>query len=266
MGRGYSARMEGSAQIRLDEQALREQVGAIKWFHSIELARGITTPGTDATAERVELLRLPEDLSGKTVLDVGAWDGFFCFEAERRGAARVLATDSFAWHGENWSNKEGFELARRALGSAVQDIEIDVMDLTPERIGTFDLVLFLGVLYHLRHPLLALERVASVTRGQLILETHVDLTWMRRPAMAFYPEMELAWDPTNWWGPNPEAITAMLRAVGFERAELVTPDSWAYRLARTARHSARNLRFLAQHGVRPPACIGQGRAVVHAFR
>jgi len=70
--------------------------------------------------------------------------------------------------------KAGFELARKALDSKVEDLSIDVLDLSPERIGEFDLVLILGVLYHMRHPLLALERVASVTKDQLVLETHVD--------------------------------------------------------------------------------------------
>ena len=70
----------------------------------------------------------------------------------------------YSWHGAGWGTKAGFTLAREALGSRVEDIDIDVMDLSPERVGTFDVVLFLGVLYHLRHPFLALERVASVTR------------------------------------------------------------------------------------------------------
>lgn len=251
-----------------DEAAsdLREQMRAIKWFHSIELAPGITTPGLDDTADRLDILRLPADLSGLSVLDVGAWDGFFSFEAERRGAARVVAADSFAWGAESWSSKDGFELAHRARRSRVESVEIDVMDLAPEAIGTFDVVLFLGVLYHLRHPLLALERVASVTEGTLILETHVDLTWTRRPAMAFYPTGELHRDPTNWWGPNPEAVVAMLRTVGFDRVEVVTPDSWLYRAARAARRTPEYLRSLARDRVRPASGIGQGRAVFHASR
>lgn len=252
--------------VALSDAALREQMARVNWFHAIELRPGVMTPASDPTGERVDLLHIPQDLSGKSVLDVGAWDGFFSFEAERRGAARVVASDDFAWHGCNWSDKSGFELARQALGSRVEDIDIDVMDLAPDRVGTFDLVLFLGVLYHLRHPLLALERVASVTQGQLILETHVDLTWLRRPAMAFYPDEELAWDPTNWWGPNPAAVAAMLRAVGFTRVELVTPNSWVYRSARTARRAGQYLHHLARHRARPPASIDQGRAVLHAFK
>lgn len=251
---------------RLSDQQLQDQVGEISWFHAIELRPGLTTPAAEPTVDRLDSLKLPRDLSGKTVLDVGAWDGFFSFEAERRGAARVLAADHYAWHGETWSDKRGFELARRALDSKVEDVDIDVMDLSPEQVGTFDLVLFLGVLYHLRHPLLALERVASVTRERLILETHVDLTWLRRPAMAYYPNQELGWDPTNWWGPNPAAVEAMLGTVGFRRVERVSSNSVAYRGGRTARRAVRHFSFLARHGARPPARIDQGRAVFHAFK
>src|SRR3954469_14991055 len=132
---------------------------AIRWYHAIELRPGLRTPGLDDPRERLGMLRVPDDLSGRDVLDVGAWDGFFSFEAERRGARRVVAADSFAWNGANWSTKEGFELAREALGSRVEDADVDVMDLDPLALGTFDLVLCLGVLYHLRDPLGGLERV-----------------------------------------------------------------------------------------------------------
>jgi tRNA (mo5U34)-methyltransferase len=245
--------------------ALREEAERIRWFHSIELAPGLVTRGLDDTRARVDILRLP-DLRGKTVLDVGAWDGFFSFEAERRGAARVVATDSFAWSGATWGRKDGFELARRALGSRVEDVEIDVLDLSPETVGRFDVVLFPGVLYHMKHPLLALERVASVTGETLVLETAVDCTWTRRPAAAFYPHHGLGWDPTNWWGPNPEAVAAMLRVAGFESVELVTPDSWAYRLARSARRTPRYVREALRHRRPPPEHPAQGRAVFHARR
>ncbi len=240
-------------------------MGEIDWFHSIELQPGLVTPGRDDTRKRAELLRLPA-LAGKTVLDVGAWDGFFSFDAERRGAARVMATDSFAWDGSNWSTKAGFEFARSTLGSRVEDTEVDVMDLDPATVGTWDVVLCLGVLYHLRHPLLALERLASVTGELLVVETHVDMTWTRRPAMAFYPGHELGLDPTNWWGPNPEALVAMLRTVGFGAVEVVSRDDAAFRLLRSIRRTPRYLAFLARHRQAPPEHPAQGRIVVHARR
>lgn len=246
---------------------LKREVGSIRWFHSIELAPGLVTQGLDDTRERVDILQIPEDLSGRTVLDVGAWDGFFSFEAERRNAERVVALDSFAWNGMNWSDKRGFELARRVLKSRVEDVEVDVLDIDPSRTGgEFDLVLFLGVLYHMRHPLLALERVASVTRGLLILETHVDMTWTRRPAAAFYPGKDLNLDKTNWWGPNPEAVVGMLEAVGFPNVRVMSRDSTAYRTGRSLRRMPRYVQEAVRHRGRPPEHPAQGRVVVHAWR
>jgi tRNA (mo5U34)-methyltransferase len=202
--------------------SLRREVAATKWWHTIDLGNGVVTPGIDPTPARLRELQIPDDLTGLTVLDVGAWDGFFSFEAERRGASRVLATDSFCWGGGGWGTKAGFELARRALGSRVEDLDIDPLELSPARVGTFDLVLFLGVLYHMRHPLLALERAFSVTRGQLILQTQIDLSAIDRPALAFYQGSDLNNDPTNWFGPNPPAVVAMLRAAGFTDIRMVS--------------------------------------------
>ncbi len=196
----------------------------MNWYHRIDLGDGIVTPGIDDPARRLEALEMPADLSGRSVLDIGAWDGFFSFEAERRGAARVLATDSYCWGGEGWGTKIGFDTARRILGSNVEDREIDVMDLSSEAVGVFDLVLFVGVLYHMRHPLLALERVSSVTAGQLILDTHTAMTSEPNPVMRFYPGRELNDDDTNWWGPNPPAVEAMLRDVGFHATERIHPE------------------------------------------
>ena len=195
------------------------------------------------------------------MLDVGAWDGFFSFEAERRGAERVVAVDGPAWREPAWGpggfgTKAGFELARRALGSSVEDRELDLEDISAETLGRFDVVLFLGVLYHLKHPWPVLERVASVCDGLLIVETHADLLDLRRPAMALYPGAEVAGDASNWWGPNVAALRAMLREEGFARVEVVHREPLAYRLARAAYRRLRGPRFRAQ----------QGRIVVHAHR
>jgi tRNA (mo5U34)-methyltransferase len=229
--------------------SLRREVAATKWWHTIDLGNGVVTPGIDPTPARLRELQIPDDLTGLTVLDIGAWDGFFSFEAERRGASRVLATDSFCWGGGGWGTKAGFELARRALGSRVEDLDIDPLELSPSRVGTFDLVLFLGVLYHMRHPLLALERVFSVTRGQLILQTQIDLSAIDRPALAFYQGSDLNNDPTNWFGPNPPAVAAMLRAAGFTDIRMVS------------RWSARESSLADMNG--PPV---PGHLTVHAWR
>ncbi|HLZ72513.1 MAG TPA: DUF1698 domain-containing protein [Dehalococcoidia bacterium] len=204
-----------------DEQI--QAVQRIRWYHRIELGDGVVTPGVDDSVATFGRIRMPDDLTGKSVLDIGAWDGFYSFEAERRGARRVLATDSYCWSGPGWGSQDGFNLARKILHSRVEDQEIDVMELAPERIGVFDVVLLLGVLYHMRYPMLALDRVASVTGELLIVSTQVDMIDVPRPALAFYPGMELEQDPTNWFAPNPAAMEGMLRAVGFQRVEMVSP-------------------------------------------
>ncbi|HEU4935838.1 MAG TPA: hypothetical protein VFT39_05245, partial [Vicinamibacterales bacterium] len=127
-------------------------------------------------------------------------------------------------------------------------------------VGTFDVVLFLGVLYHLRHPFLALERVASVAREYLIVETVVDLVGFRRPAMAFYPGPELNKDPTNWWGPNIPAVKGMLETLGFREVRIPTHAPGAmYRAARALYHRARGKNTVAE-------AFRQDRAVFHARR
>jgi tRNA (mo5U34)-methyltransferase len=185
----------------------------IDWWHQIELPGGTVTPGPDCSAEKLEWLHLP-DLTGKTVLDVGAYDGYFSFAAERLRASRVVAADTHVWRRPG--GKDGFEYARAALDSSVEDVEVEVLDISPETVGTFDVVFFLGVLYHMRHPLLALERMASVTNELLVVETLVDMTFLKSPAAAFYP-WQLLHDDTNWWGPNRAALLGMLRSVGFDR-------------------------------------------------
>lgn len=210
--------------------ALQERVDAVPyWWHSIALGHGVVTPGGSGdTSRSLARLALPDDLTGKTVLDIGAWDGFYSFECERRGAARVVASDLFAWR---YSSKAGFNLARDALGSHVEDMEIDVFDISPETVEMFDIVLFLGVLYHLRDPFLGLAHAASVTRELLIIETHVDLLDLERPAIALYPHKELNDDPTNWCGPNVPALSGMLETLGFDATLVnlepqVPDDEW----------------------------------------
>jgi len=244
--------------LNLDQ--LRAEVESIPWWHTIDLGNGIVTPGKDDSPRKLERLCLPPDLTGKTVLDIGAWDGFFSFEAEKRGAKKVLAVDSYAWDGSTWGTKRGFELARRVLGSKVEDKEMDVLDLSPETVGIFDVVLFLGVLYHMRHPLLALQKISSVTGELLVLETVADLLSVRRPAMAIYPDGALYGDPSNWNGINPPALEAMLREVGFRRVETVQkPDNPAKRALRALYYRLRP--------ASPPGPITHiSRITVHAYK
>ena len=205
---------------------LRTRAANIDWWHSgIDLGNGVVTQGmSHPGVNLLPHLQLPADLTGISILDICAWDGFMAFECERRNAARVVAVDSFAWDKRNgditgWhkTGRDGFDLAHEARQSKVEPVTCDVLDLDAAQLGTFDIVLFLGVLYHMRHPLLALERVAPLVapEGVLILESHTDMTTHTTPLMRFYPGDEVNNDATNWWGPNAACIEAMLRDVGF---------------------------------------------------
>lgn len=241
----------------MSRRSLQVEVDAIKWFHRIDLGDGVVTPGVDHTQEKLRFVSLPERLDGLSVLDVGAWDGFFSFEAERRGASRVVAMDWTMWQGES---KRGFELARQALGSKVEDVDLDVMDLTPERLGTFDVVLFLGVFYHLENPLAALRRVSEVCDRHLVVESLVDKVYTRRPSLVFYPGDKENEDSSNWFGPNPAALLEMIREVGFARTQRVGFRPLWHRSARAV-----SLRF--SKPAKPFwTSIQQGRIAVHAWK
>jgi tRNA (mo5U34)-methyltransferase len=196
------------------------------WYHRIEVAPGVVTPGVNDSQMVLRALDLPEDLTGLRVLDIGTRDGFFAFECERRGAD-VTAVDYME------PEQTGFPVAKELLGSSVEFAQDNVYNLTEDRYGTFDLVLFLGVLYHLRDPMLALDRIWDVCRGRLIVETQViddalltssgefkalaeiDPELERAPLMQFYPGAVLNNDPTNVWAPNQACLRAMLEEVGF---------------------------------------------------
>jgi tRNA (mo5U34)-methyltransferase len=192
---------------------IQDELKKINWFHRIDLGDGVTTPGIDDTKSKLDQIRLPADLSGKSVLDIGAWDGFFSFECERRGARRVVALDGGVWRVDS-IGKAGFEFARKVLNSKVEDVEMEVSEISVERLGRFDLVLFLGVLYHLPDPISSFLKLSDVAAHDMIIETHVDMMEIDTPAMAFYPSDECANDPSNWCGPNKAAVEAMCRLVG----------------------------------------------------
>jgi len=127
-----------------------------------------------------------------------------------------MATDCFTWSHPEFQGRKTFELAKDALGMNAEAIEIDVADMTAEKLGAFDVVLFLGVLYHLPDPIDGLKRVASLANELLVVETMLDLQDVGRPAMAFHHDN----DPTNdlsnfWWTPNVPCLAALLRGHGF---------------------------------------------------
>lgn len=195
------------------------------WFHRIRLPGGLETPGwSDPATDKLPYFGLPADLSGLRVLDIGCAEGFFSFEAERRGAREVVAIDSLA------DSVRRFNLCAAALGSRATAHLASVYTLSPETMGTFDMVLFFGVLYHLKHPWLALERIRSVTSGTLLFQSLVeDEPKLQSPALArFHPHGIMSgpnrehWDPTVFWVPNPRACIDLLSATGFVNVQIVS--------------------------------------------
>ena len=203
------------AQLTADE--IRAAIARVpRWRHTIELAPGIVTPGYP-TQRKLRRLGLPDDLTGKSVLDVGCSDGFFAFECEKRGASRVVAFDD--WSSPYVDSPEGFRLARQILESKVEHHDLDLLTLNPTELGQFDIVFCLGVLYHLRHPLLALEQLARLTKEALYLETGVSESVLNQPVMHFVEGAYHNRDITTWWIPSISCVQQMARAAGFQRVE-----------------------------------------------
>lgn len=203
----------------MDDATLQAAADRLTWFHSIELRPAIVTKGMksrDLLASEVDAVLGPLDLGGRSLLDIGAWNGFWSFEAKRRGAGRVVAMDHYTWRHPDYRGREAFDLARAALGLEIEAVEADVTVLGPD-FGRFDAVLFLGVLYHLEDPLPVFRTLRALTGQVLVLETHQDMLDCPRPAMVHYPGKELAGDETNWWGPNPALVYRLLARAGFAR-------------------------------------------------
>ena len=191
------------------------------WYHSFEWPDGTVTQGVQSMEhqrERWRIFGLPGDLSGKRVLDIGAWDGWFSFEAERRGA-RVTAVDCI--------ELPTFLEAHRRLNSAVDYRILDIYDLPAAGLGKFDYVFFLGVLYHVKHPLLALEIVCALTEETAFVDSFVTDgdSWREHadelPTLEFYETDDLGGHLDNWFGPSVSCLQALCRAAGFARVELL---------------------------------------------
>jgi tRNA (mo5U34)-methyltransferase len=218
------------------------------WFHNIELDGVPTAPNHflgnyPYVKWRKFAHTLPADLTGKTVLDIGCNAGFYSIEMKRRGAARVLGVDF----------DESY-LAQARFAAEVEGAEIEFQKLSVYDVGAlgerFDIVLFLGVLYHLRHPLLALDLVREHVVGDLLVfqsmqrgsaevrDIEENYHFWREdlfdepafPKLHFI-EHRYANDPTNWWIPNRACVEAMLRSAGFEITTHPEAEVYICRLA-----------------------------------
>lgn len=200
---------------------IEEKINAIEWWHPIKLG-DYTTPGKNQeTEDTFNNLGIPEDLTGKTVLDIGAWDGYYSFGCENRKAKRVVASDKFVWvnnkiGGHWWNNDEGFEFAHKYLNSNVEKLLASVEELDPKVHGKFDIVLMLGVIYHAKDPFNYLQKAFDMSNDMVVIETHVDLMDYPLPAARYYISDELNNDDTNFWGPNALAVIGMMKDIGFK--------------------------------------------------
>jgi tRNA (mo5U34)-methyltransferase len=222
------------ASTALTTEAIAHRVHELgEWFHNIDLCGVQTAPDHflgdyPAVKWRRFAAALPADLSGRTVLDIGCNAGFYAIEMKRRGAARVVGIDA----DQDYLNQARF--AAEVIG-----VDIELHELSVYDVGTlserFDIVLFLGVLYHLRHPLLALDLIHEhVARDLLVFQSMQRGSNAIEPLEGDYPftevevfdrpgfpklhfiERRYADDPTNWWAPNRACSEAMLRSAGFE--------------------------------------------------
>jgi tRNA (mo5U34)-methyltransferase len=241
----------------LTPEGLQTYVSRMSWYHEIDLGDGVLTPAMKSRTdiEREWDLFALGDLSGKNVLDIGGIDGAYAFLAEQAGANRTAVLDHYlwatdadhyasiyhehidagktppapheseAWHPDTTPTRWRFDTARQALRSHVEAIPLDFTDCDLEGLGTWDIVLYLGVLYHMPDPVRALRRVAAVTREQAIIETeamfvrgHPEALWR------FFPAGELNNDRSNWWVPNIDALMGLVGAAGFNNAEILAGE------------------------------------------
>ena len=227
------------------------------WFHRIDLGGGLFTKTESVMGEPVDhplgtwqtiQKLLPLDLSDKTLLDVGCNAGFYAFEAKRRGARRVLGVD-----GQRQHVRQGL-FVRKVLGLDVEFRRLNVYELDKRNIGQFDITLALGLLYHLKHPILALEKLYQVTKELLVIETAIMPPRQTPKSFAYsfgasqtllhplaYVEnpSEAKEQVFNWFLPGVEALLALLRNTGFAEVELVeVKDDRAVVVCRKARDEA----------------------------
>lgn len=201
------------------------------WYHRIELTPDITTPGWAPVAP--EMYDVPDRLDGLRVLDVGSWDGYWAFEALKRGAAEVVAIDDFSDRLETNVKRtawDTFDLCRSALGydeSICQRQELSVYNVSKKTVGEFDVVFCFGTLYHLRYPLLGLDRLSAVCTGDIYVESAILDDYSpyngglnhgypgKQMVMEFYPGSHYGDNPSNWWVPTLNCMANMVAAAGF---------------------------------------------------
>jgi tRNA (mo5U34)-methyltransferase len=204
----------------------------LRWYHTIELPGGTVTPGYFDTRRAATSVPLPSSLRGKRCLDVGTYDGFWAFEMERRGAREVVAVDVLDPRRWDWpadtqpdavtaiggpkeQSVRAFEVAREALGSSVERLDLSVYDLSPETVGEFDVVYCGSLTLHLRDPVGALAAIRGVCRELLVYEDAIDVAMTRarrRTPTAVFDGRGRPW----WWKLNAAGLVRVAESAGFD--------------------------------------------------
>jgi tRNA (mo5U34)-methyltransferase len=275
-------------------EELQAQADAFGWYHTIDLGNGVVTKGISVQETSADVL---PDVADRSVLDIGAWDGRFSFAAEQRGASRVVALDHYAWgvdfvaRGAYWveciengtlpdqgrdetdfwhpdlPGQRGFNFAKAALDSKVEAVVGDFQKIDLDQLGQFDVVLYLGVLYHMKEPLTCLERLFAVTKEVAVIETeavHIQ-GFDNEVLLQFHAGSSLRTDFGNWYVPTIEALHNLCRAAGFREVRTVIgpPPPPADAGASLRQKVGGRLGGLPLPPVSAPSV--NYRAVVHAF-
>jgi tRNA (mo5U34)-methyltransferase len=211
-------------------------------FQRWELFPGQFTPAAKDIIDHMSRLQVPERLDGLRVLDIAPWNGFFSFECVRRGAAEVVSL------GPDDPDATGYNKTRDLLQiDNCTYFRASVYDLSSKVHGLFDVVLFLGVIYHLRHPLLALDRIYEVATGRLFSDSPIidnrvpDINCneaqrreiltkgkvMHDLPMLYFTKGAESGDPFNWFMPNKRALLALIESAGFRVDHYFDSDNWA---------------------------------------
>lgn len=191
------------------------------WHHAFEIYPGLRTPGAYDPSFLLDKMQLPESLHGTRVLDIGTSDGFFALALARRGA-EVVAVDY------RRKNAHGFGIMERLNNLKIEYHQLNIYDLTAEKFGKFEIILFMGVLYHLPDKLRALSKIREMSVGYVFVETHADTSLDPEISAArYYSGSSLSGDITNFWSPNRRCVLDMLEDAGFRPER---DEAWSDRL------------------------------------
>lgn len=183
------------------------------WHHDFEIFPGVWTKGNYNPLELLRKINFPDDLTGQSVLDIGASDGYFSLEAKKRGA-RVLSIDYRPKDGH------GFGIMETLSGFQFDYLHANLFDLKPEDLGQFDHVIFMGLLYHLPDMMRGFAMVRTLSKRLMYLETHCSPSLSPEVAAArYYRARDLNNDLTNFWSPNVKCVADMAHDCAFDLVE-----------------------------------------------